>query len=186
MLPMKTLSSDKRVRRLAEDSALVCAALLLSFVEAVIPIAALPIPGFKLGLANIAILLTAYRCSVGDAAVVSLARILLTFLFFGSPTSLIFSLSGGILVVAVLTLLKLTKSSPKFSFIGISVLCAAAHNFGQLIAALALTGHAVLSYLPALAAASLIYGTLTGVILNALPDRLYNKSQSTKVRYENS
>lgn len=172
MLTMKILSSDKRVRRLAEDSALVCAALLLSFVEAVIPIAVLPIPGFKLGLANIAVLLTAYRCSVTDAAVVSLARILLTFLFFGSPTSLIFSLSGGILVICVLLLLKLTKTAPKFSFIGISVLCAAAHNLGQLTAALALTGTAVLSYLPALAAASLIYGTLTGIILNSLPDKI--------------
>lgn len=175
---MKILSSDKRVRRLAQDSALVCAALLLSFVEALIPVAALPIPGFKLGLANIAILLTAYRSSVVDAAVVSLARILLTFLFFGSPTSLIFSLCGGLLVIAVLALLKLTSSSSRFSFIGISVLCAAAHNLGQLLAALTLTGNAVLSYLPALAAASLIYGTLTGSILNALPDKIYHNSNN--------
>lgn len=175
---MKILSSDNSVHRLAEDSALLCAALLLSFVEAVIPIMVLPIPGFKLGLANIAILLTAYRCSVGDAAVVSLARILLTFLFFGSPTSLFFSLSGGILVITVLILLKAVRLTQKFSFIGISVLCAAAHNLGQLLAAITLTGNAVLAYLPALATASLIYGTLTGGILNSLPDKIYHKSNN--------
>lgn len=172
---MKTLSSDKRIRRLAEDSSLVCVALLLSFVEAVIPIAALPIPGFKLGLANIAIILTACRCSVADAAVVSLVRTLLTFLLFGSPTSFIFSIFGGFMVIAVLFLLKITKLTSKFSFIGISVISATVHNIGQLIAAVILTGSAVLSYTPALAAASLIYGTLTGIILCAMPSRLYKK-----------
>ncbi|MBQ4353540.1 MAG: Gx transporter family protein [Clostridia bacterium] len=170
---MKTLSSDKRIRRAALDASFTCAALLLSFVEALFPLALLPLPGFKAGLANIAILFTAFSLSVPDAAAVSLCRILLTFLFFGSPTSLLFSFSGGALVIVLLALLNILGLQAKMSFTGISVLAAAAHNAGQLTAALFLTSTAVLSYAPALLAASLVYGGLTGILLSLLPDRLY-------------
>lgn len=170
---MKILSSDKRIRRAAVDASLVCAALLFSFVEALFPLGVLPLPGFKAGLANIAILFAAFSLSVPDAAAVSLCRIFLTFLFFGSPTSLLFSLSGGLFVLFILLLLKLFRLTAKMSFTGICVLTALAHNAGQLAAALLLTGTAVLSYTPALLAASLIYGALTGLLLSLLPDRLY-------------
>lgn len=156
------------------DALLVCAALLLSFVEAVFPIAALPIPGFKMGLPNIAILYCAFALSVPDAFAVSLARSLLVFLFFGSPTSLLFSLMGGAMVLLGLAILKVSCLAYRFSFVGISVLSASLHNMGQLLAAFLLTGSAVLGYFPALILASLIYGTLTGVILNALPVRLFS------------
>jgi len=161
------------VKRAAADAVLTGAALLFAFVETIIPLGALPLPGFKAGLANIAILFAAFALSVPDAAAVSLARSLLTFLLFGSPTSLLFSLSGGILVITVLAVLKSTAAFRHMSFIGISVLTAAAHNTGQLFAAVLLTGEALFSYLPALLAASLFYGCLTGVILNLLPHRFY-------------
>lgn len=173
---MKTLSSDNTVRRLTSDAALVGCALMLSFVEAVLPIAALPIPGFKIGLSNIAITAAAYRYSVKDAAAVSLCRIVLTFFIFGSPTSLIFSLLGAILSLTALALTKRRFITSRFSFIGISVICALCHNTGQLIAALMLVGSASLSYILPLVIASMIYGTLNGIILNLIPDRIYNKN----------
>ena len=170
---MPILSSDRRTTHLAADAAFTGAALLLSFVEAVIPLGVLPLPGFKLGLCNLAITAAAFRYSVKDAAAVSLCRILLNFLLFGSPTSLIFSLTGGLLVLFALNLLTRPGLAPRFSFLGISVLCAMMHNAGQLAAARILLGPAVGSYLPALAFASLLFGGLNGVILNRLPDRIY-------------
>ena len=170
---MKSISSDKRIKRLILDSSLVCAALLLSFVEAILPTFALPLPGFKAGFANIAILFSAFSLSNADAAAVSFVRCIMSFLFFGSPTTLMFSLFGGTFVIVGLFILKITKAHKKLSFIGISVMSALLHNLGQLIAAYILMGNAVLAYLPALLIASLIYGTFTGIVLCALPTRLY-------------
>lgn len=170
---MKTLSSDKKVTRLASDAVLVCAALVLSYIEAVLPLDFIPLPGFRLGLANIAITVAAFRNSPTDAAVVSLARILLVFLLFGSPTSFIFSLCGSALVIITLFILRSHPS--RLSFVGISLICALLHNCGQLIAALLLVGPAVKSYVPFLCLASLIFGTLNGIVLNLIPDKIYNK-----------
>lgn len=172
---MKTLSSDKRIARLAADSALLGVALILSLVETLFPIASLPLPGFKMGLANIAITVTAFRCGMGDSAAVSVCRSLITFLLFGSPTSLMFSLSGGLLVLITLWAVQKTRLTAHLSFVGVSVLCALAHNAGQLIASAVLVGPASLAYAPALAAASLIYGALNGAVLCILPNKIYKR-----------
>ena len=170
----KTLSSDKRIRIVAVDALLTTAALTLSFIEAIIPLDILPLPGFRIGLANIAITVAAFALSPLHAAVVSLIRIIIVFLLFGNPTSFIFSLSGGILVIIALFILK--NHSSRLSFIGVSVICATVHNLGQFIAAWFLVGSAVMSYLPFLSLASLVFGTLNGIILNLLPRKLYNFS----------
>ncbi|MGN1345643.1 MAG: Gx transporter family protein [Eubacteriales bacterium] len=171
---MKKLSSDSVAARLAENAAFLSLALILSFVESLLPPALLPLPGFKIGLANLVILAVFYRTErLANAAVLSLCRTLIVFLLFGNVTALAFSLCGGAMVIGMLALL---GRAGGFSFIGISALCAAAHNLGQLAAAVLLTGTAVLSYAPALFAASAIYGTLNGVILNRLPDFITKKS----------
>lgn len=172
---MKTLSSDKRISRLAYDSLILATALILSYVEAVIPILSAPFPGFKLGLCNIAIMFAAFKISPVDAAVISSARVLISFLLFGNPTSLLFSLFGSALVIAALFVL--TKTGHSLSFIGISVICAFLHNTGQMAAALILTGKAVLSYTPFLCLASLVFGTLNGVILNLISKTIFKKGE---------
>ncbi len=171
---MKNLSSDNVVVRLAGNAAFLSLALVLSFVESFLPAAVLPLPGFKIGLANLAILAAFYRSGcLADTAVISLCRCLVTFLLFGHPTSLLFSLCGGALVIVTLGRLRRVRG---FSFIGISVLCATAHNLGQLAAAVLLTGWAVLAYLPALFAASAFYGTVNGILLNRLPEFITKSS----------
>lgn len=172
---MKTLSLDKKVTRIAIDASLVGVALILSMVEAMFPIGALPIPGFKIGLANIAITVACFRYGWGDAAAVSLVRMLISFLLFGNPTSFWFSLAGGFIVVALLALIRSSGISRYFSFIGISVICAVGHNAGQFIVSLLLFGSAVTSYLPALCAASLIYGVINGIIMCLLPNKIYKR-----------
>ena len=78
------------------------------------------------------------------------------------------------MVLGMLLFLKLLRVRG-LSFIGVSVLCAAAHNLGQLLAAVVLTGTAVLAYTPALFAASALYGTVNGVILNQMPEFITKK-----------
>ena len=153
---------------------LTTAALMLSFIEVIIPLDFLPLPGFRIGLANIAVTVAAYALSPVHAAVVSLLRMIIVFLLFGSPTSFIFSLCGGALVMIALFILK--DHSSRLSFIGISVICATLHNLGQFTAAWFLVGSAVAAYLPFLSLASLVFGTLNGIILNLLPDKIYNFS----------
>ncbi|MBQ9718354.1 MAG: Gx transporter family protein [Clostridia bacterium] len=169
-------ASDKRVVRIAENAAFLSVALILSFVESFLPTAILPLPGFKIGLANLAILSVFYRTeNLADAAVISLCRCLITFLLFGNVTSLLFSLCGGAMVIGMLALAGRMRG---LSFIGVSVLCAAAHNAGQLLAAVLLTGTAVLAYMPALFAASAFYGTVNGVILNLMPEFITNNTKN--------
>lgn len=168
---MRTLSSDNIVRRLTMDAALLGLTLILSFVEVLVPLTAwIPLPGFKLGLSNLGILATAYRCSLTDCAAVSAGKVLLTALLFGNVTSFLFSLSGAICVIVTLAAVKHLR---RFSFVGISVLCAAAHNIGQLLAAsFIMGGTAVWSYAPALLLASCLYGTVNGLILNLILPRI--------------
>ena len=157
---------DSRTRRLCLDAMLLCGALMLSYLEVLLPLgSAIPLPGFRLGLANLVV--TAVFCLVSpiDAAIVSAARIMIMGVLFGSVTSLYFSALGGIF--AYLMLLLLSKIGRRCSFFGVSVLCAAAYNTGQIFAAMTLFGTALItSYLPALLLASALYGGAVGCVLN--------------------
>ncbi|MBQ8310004.1 MAG: Gx transporter family protein [Clostridia bacterium] len=147
-------------------------AVMLSYLEVLLPLSALiPLPGFRLGLANIAVLVVFCLFSPIDAAVVSAVRILLMGLLFGSTTSLYFSVMGGLL--SFLVLLLLSRIGKKCSFFGVSVLSAAAHNTGQIIAAVTLFGTSLItSYLPALLLASVVYGGIVGLLLNLITPKL--------------
>lgn len=172
---MKTLSSDKRVRRLSLDAALLGLSLILSFVEVLIPLTVwIPLPGFKLGLSNIGILAAAYCCSVPDCTAVSAGKVIIISLLFGNVTSFWFSASGAACVLMAITVLKGSRSFGNcFSFVGISVLCAVCHNMGQLFAAMiVMNSTAVFSYTPALLIASCLYGTVNGLILNFILPRV--------------
>ncbi len=167
------MASRDKALRLTQCAMLLGAALILSYLEAILPLA-LPIalPGFKLGLANIVVTLTFAAISERDAAVVSLLRILLMGLLFGNAASLMFSLCGGLLAYAGLWLFA-RLGRRIFSLIGVSIGCAALHNLGQLAAAALLFGsEVILGYLPMLLFAALLYGSVTGVLLELLLPRL--------------
>ena len=178
---MSTSSQANLIRRICIDAMLCVLAMMLSYLEAVLPLnLLLPIPGFRLGLANVIIVAVFCLFKPIDAFAVLSVRILLMGLLFGSPTSLYFSTMGGIFSFAVLMFAKyLCKNC---SFIGVSILCAAAHNTGQVIAAVTIFDAALITtYLPALLLASAIYGGIVGVLLNLLLPRL----QKTMVRRTN-
>ena len=168
---MSTSSQANLTRRICIDAMLCVLAMMLSYLEAILPLNLLvPIPGFRLGLANVVIVAVFCLFKPIDAFAVLSVRVLLMGVLFGSPTSLYFSAMGGIFSFAVLMLAKYLCK--KCSLVGVSILCAAAHNTGQVIAAVTLfDGALITTYLPALLIASVIYGGIVGVLLNLLLPR---------------
>ena len=133
-------------------------AMILSFVESRIP-ALVAIPGVKVGLANIAVIFTLYKLGVKEAITVSIIRVLLISMLFGSPVSLIYSISGATLSLATMILLK--KLTP-LTEVTISVTGGVMHNVGQIAAAsFMLSTNVVIYYLPFL----LVSGTIAGVVV---------------------
>lgn len=179
---MLTSLRVKGTRRIALDAMLVAFAMMLSYLEVLLPLQAmLPLPGFRLGLANVVVTVVFCLLSPIDAAVVSFMRILLMGVLFGSLTSFYFSLMGGAL--AFLALLLLSFIGRRCSFLGASVLSAAAHNTGQILAAVTLFGSSLISsYLPVLLLASVVYGGIVGILLNLLVPRLAALFDGTKKR----
>lgn len=154
--------------------------LMLSYIEGLIPLnMILPIPGFKLGLANIAVLFAFFTFGFSCAAFVSLCRITLSALLFGTVNSFLFSISGGLLTLVALLLYK--QLLHRFNgIIGLSVLCAAMHNIGQCLACAALFSYQVLTfYLPYLLLISLVTGSLTGILASKYSSfKIFQKGSS--------
>jgi len=138
-------------------------ALTLSVTESLFfPDALLPVPGIRLGLANIVTLLAIYYFGAFPTILIVCIRCLVTFGFGGSLMGFLFSLSGGILALCIMLLM---RNSGKFSLFGISVGGAAAHNIGQVLTACLITrSWAALSYLPGL----LLISAVTGMIIALL------------------
>ncbi len=156
----------KGAKRVATLAILVALALAVSVAEGWIPLAFIPVPGVKLGLANIVTLFALYFLNFRDAFVVLLLRCVLASLFGSGITALAFSLTGG--VFALLTMYFLLKSD-KFSLAGVSIAGAAMHGMGQIIASFfMLSTFSVIFYLPFLLITAIFTGALTGTISHLL------------------
>lgn len=158
-------SQRASIRRITRVSLLAAMALLLSYLETMFPLPFLP--GIKLGLANIAVLVALYVCDTKSAAEVALVKVLAAGFLFGSPMMLAYSFAGTVLAFfAMATLAKVPSLSVTF----ISMVAAILHNAGQLfIAAIVLQTPAVfLLNFPVLAIAACVTGAITGVIATAL------------------
>lgn len=140
---------------------LVALAFVLSYIETLIPVN-LGIPGAKLGLANLVVMVALYTLGTKEAFGLSMVRILLTGLTFSSMAAMLYSFAGGLLSFAVMTLMKKTK---KLSVTGVSVLGGIAHNAGQIFVAMWMLDTATLIYyLPVLA----ITGVASGMVIGLL------------------
>ena len=143
-------------------------ALALSWLESLLP--PLGVPGVKLGLPNLAVVFALYRLSWKDACVISLVRVVLAALLFGSGVSLAYSVAGAVLSLAVMGPLEKTG---KFSSVGVSVAGGVAHNAGQLLVAMALLETARLAwYLPVLWVSGTVAGVLVGIVSGELVKRV--------------
>ena len=154
-------------KQLTLCAVLTAMALALSYLENFFPLSlAIPIPGVKLGLANIVTVFALYVLGPGQAMLILLARCLLGAVFAGNMNALIFSLLGG--VSAMLVMIGVSRWR-RLSVYGVSVGGAAAHNCGQVAAAVLTLGNtAPLYYLPILLGVSLFTGALTGLVTACL------------------
>ncbi len=154
-------------KQLTLCAVLTAMALALSYVENFFPLSlAIPVPGIKLGLANIVTLFALYALGAGPAMMILIARCFLGAVFAGNMNALIFSVLGGVTAMLLMILLSQTR---KLSVYGVSIGGAAAHNCGQVAAAVLTLGNtAPLYYLPVLLGVSLFTGTLTGLITACL------------------
>jgi len=159
----------KKTRMLTVLSATVAAAMLLSFIESLIP-SFIPVPGVKLGLANAAVIFAMYKLGEAKAAAVSLVRVALSALLFGSAASLIYSLSGA---AFSFLLMVVSRRIFKLHTVGVSILGGVAHNLGQITATAIVMGTAsIVYYLPVLIFSGTIAGIAVGLASNELIKRI--------------
>lgn len=156
---------------------LIALAMVLSFVETLIPIP-IPVPGIKLGLANLVTVVGLSLIGIRGTILVTLLRIVLVGLSFGNPYSMIYGLSGSFFSLFVMAVL---KKKSRLSEVGISVLGGVAHNIGQItFAAVIVQTPGVFYYLPFLIAAGCIAGTLIGIVGGIITERLVHAMQEIK------
>lgn len=148
---------------------LIALAFIFSYVEALIPLP-LPIPGIKLGLANLVNVVGLYTVGIAGTLVVGLLRIVMVGFTFSNPGSMLYALSGGILSLTVMGLAKKTGWLDKT---GVSILGGVFHNIGQLSMAAWITKTAgVFTYLPLLLVAGIITGAVIGVLGGIVTERI--------------
>ena len=147
---------------------LLASALILSYIEALIP----PLGIFKLGLANISVTAAVMMKSRLCGVCVMLLRVGITSLLFGSAASFMFSLFGGVLALAVSCAMKPLFKADRITLAGVSVLSAAAHNIGQVIAAsLLFSSAAPFTMLWWLLLAAIPTGAFTGITAHIIIKR---------------
>ena len=158
-----------RAKHITLLALLTAAALVLSWVESLIPLS-LSVPGVKMGLPNIAVVFALYRLRARDAAGISLLRAAGAALLFGNLFSLAYSVAGAALSLLTMYGLKRTGG---FGLTAVSVAGAVAHNLGQIAVAVVLleTGRLVL-YLPALIVSGVVAGLCVGLMSALLVKRV--------------
>ena len=156
-------------KKLTTLSVSVALAMLLSFIESQIP-PFVAVPGVKIGLSNIVTVALLYLYGAREAGAVSLVRVCLSSLLFGSAVSFIYSLTGAVLSFLIMLLF---KSLNIFSEMGVSVLGGVFHNAGQIAVACIIMENAAISlYLPFLVISGTVAGAVIGVVSAMLTKRL--------------
>lgn len=163
------IENRRRIQRIARVSMLAATALVLSYIETMLPMP-VAVPGIKLGLANIAVIVALFTLDIRSAAGVALVKVLASGLLFGSPAMLIYSAGGMACAFAGMVLLSLM---PGVGLLPVSMLSAVLHNAGQLaVAAWILGTPAVFINLPMLAVAACVTGGITGAAATTALDSL--------------
>ena len=148
-------------RKIALCGMMTALAMIFGYIEAILPIS-LGIPGVKLGMANIVIVISLYMLPFSNTMCIQIARIVLTSFLFGNLSVLLYSLAGGLLSLVVMGLLKRLDC---FSVNGVSIAGGVSHNIGQLMVAVIVVNNLnIVTYLPVLLVSGLITGFVIGII----------------------
>ncbi|MHB8131143.1 MAG: Gx transporter family protein [Mobilitalea sp.] len=158
-------------KKIATYGLLVALAFILSYVETLFPLP-VPIPGIKIGLANLVVLIALYNMGVKEAFTLSIIRILMVGLSFGNPSTMLFSLAGGLFSWLMMVLFKKSKL---FSLVGVSIIGGIAHNIGQIVVSILIVENVnIIYYLPILLITGVIAGMLIGILGAMIVKRLKN------------
>ena len=153
--------TNRNSKFIATSAMFVCLALIFSYVEVLIPFS-VGIPGVKLGLANLVIIIALYEMNFRYAFAINAIRIVLAGLLFGGLFGVMYSAAGGLLSIVTMWALKKTGL---FSMIGVSMAGGFSHNLGQLIvAALLVSNFKMFVYFPVLVFSGIASGILIGVV----------------------
>ena len=159
---MNRRRSRQRVRWLTRMALLKAAAVVLGYVERLIPMPG-SIPGIKLGLANTVLLYAIYLLDTRSAFVLMILKVGLSGLLYSGVSAMMFSLGGGLCSLVMMLLVK-KLGGGNVSIIGVSVVGAVLHNVGQTaVAALMVNTAALMGYVPFLLVAAVVTGILTGI-----------------------
>ena len=161
---------EMSTKKLTALALLTTTAMILSYVESLLP--SVGVPGVKLGLANIAVIFALFRLGGKSALAVSLVRVFMVTMLFGSMSALLYSLAGAALSLGVMALLRRTD---RFSTVGVSVAGGVAHHAGQILMAMLLLGTARRAYYyPVLVISGVAGGIFTGLaaalLIRRVPD----------------
>ncbi|WP_428260389.1 Gx transporter family protein [Gallibacter sp. Marseille-QA0791] len=156
-------------KKLTMTALLAALALIFSYIEVLIPFSP-AIPGIKLGIANLAVIVALYHMGLKYAITINVVRIFIAGLLFSGVFGIIYSLAGAILSMTVMVLLKKTGL---FSVAGVSMAGGVAHNLGQILAAAFLVSNlSSFIYFPVLIFSGLISGALIGIVAYIILKRL--------------
>ena len=158
-----------KTKKIAVLALSIALAMILSFVESQIP-AFVAIPGVKIGLANIAVVFVLYKLGWKEAVLISLVRVFMVSVLFGTAVSLFYSVAGAVLSLTGMVLLRKTGL---FSTVAVSVTGGVLHNVGQiLMACLLLETNVIVYYLPFLILSGVIAGVVIGVVSAIMVNRV--------------
>lgn len=158
-----------KTKQLALYGMCIALAFILSYVEAMLPFP-MPMPGMKVGLTNLVVMIALFYMRESSAFVINLTRIFLVSMTFGNMMTLWYSLAGGILSFVAMLILKRTN---KFSMVSVSVIGGVSHNVGQILVAMyVLQTTKLYWYLSVLSVSGVVAGIVIGVVASLILDRL--------------
>lgn len=165
----------KHIRKTAVLSILTTVALVLSYVEAILPPIWAAVPGIKIGLPNIIIIFILYKTGLKDAITVSAIRLFLVALLFGNAMTLLYSAAGAILSIL---LMMVCKRINLFSMVGVSIVGGVAHNLGQILVAIAIFETSQIGYYMLVLA---VTGTIAGVFVGVAASIILKRFERIKI-----
>lgn len=164
-----------KTKKVALLGILTSVALILSYIEAILPPIWSAVPGIKMGFPNIVIIFILYRFGVKQAAIVSFIRIFIVALLFGNVMTLAYSCAGAFLSIVLMAII---KKSNAFSVVGTSIVGGVAHNLGQIIVAIFLFDTVQIGYYMAVLA---VTGTIAGVFIGIAGAFLLKRLEKYKI-----
>ncbi len=166
---------NNKTKKTALLGVLIGVALVLSYLEAILPPIYAAVPGIKVGLPNIVVILILYKMGVKEAAAVSLIRVFTVAMLFGNVVTLAYSTAGALLS---LLLMALFKKLDVFSTVGVSIIGGVAHNLGQILVAIVLLNSTLIGYYMIILT---ITGTLAGVFIGLVGSVVTKKLSNIEV-----